>query len=156
MINFQVIALRTEPFASLFSKTTEELRELGAKRMAVTSKPGFPCRISLEDAEIGEEVILLPFVHHDVASPYRASGPIFIRNIKSNREWRTNEVPPVVSTRMLSFRGYDGEGMMLHATVAEGAGFSQTVSAIFESPSIQYIHVHNAKPGCFSCEVRRA
>ena len=72
-------ALPSEPFAPLFDRTDAELRAIGAQRMVVDAKPGYPCRVSLADAEVGETVRLLPFLHHDVGSPCRASGPIFVR-----------------------------------------------------------------------------
>ena len=156
MVNFQIVALPPEPFAGYFTKSSEELERLGAKRVSVTKNPGFPCRISLEDAEVGEEVILLPYAHHDVHSPYRASGPVYIRENRTAKTWAVNEVPPVLPERLLSLRGYDRAGMMLGAVVIEGRDFTQSVAELFENPAIEYIHVHNAKPGCFSCAVRRA
>ena len=41
--------------------------------------PGFPCRVSLQDALPGERVLALSYAHHEVESPYQASGPVFIR-----------------------------------------------------------------------------
>src|SRR5439155_24235316 len=73
--NFRVVALPRETFLPLFELDDEALREQGIRRSVVTESPGTPCRVSLEDALPGERVLLLPFVHHDVASPYRASGP---------------------------------------------------------------------------------
>ena len=77
---FQFIALPSERFVELFGLSDEELQKLGARRVVVDEKPGFPCRISLVDVEVGETVLLVPFVHHDVSTPYRGSGPIYIRN----------------------------------------------------------------------------
>ena len=77
--SFQFIALPSEPFTSLFKLSDGELQSIGARRMVVDNKPGFPCRVSLEDAEVGETVLLLPYTHHETTSPYKASGPIFVR-----------------------------------------------------------------------------
>jgi len=66
---FQITALPIENFSTLLNQTDEELRAIGARRMVADQKPGFPCRASLVDAEPGEEVLLLPFTHHDVSSP---------------------------------------------------------------------------------------
>ena len=73
------VALPSERFASLFDRSDAELQILGIRRTLVDTKPGYPCRVSLMDAEIGESVLLIPYTHHDVSSPYRASGPIFVR-----------------------------------------------------------------------------
>ena len=77
--SFQLVALPSEQFASLFRQSDAELQARGIRRMLVDAKPGYPCRVSLMDAEVGESVLLIPYTHHDVSSPYRASGPIFVR-----------------------------------------------------------------------------
>src|SRR5207244_12139960 len=76
---FRISALPLQLFTSFFAMDDRELAEHGASRCVADQKPGYPCRVSLVDAEPGERVILLPFEHHDVCSPYRASGPIFVR-----------------------------------------------------------------------------
>lgn len=83
--SFQLIALPSDRFAPLFAQSDEELRRVGARRVVVDEKPGYPCRVSLADAEVGETVLAVPFVHHDVASPYRASGPVFTRSLQTGR-----------------------------------------------------------------------
>ena len=55
------------------------LARLSAQRVAATSNPGFPCRVSLEDAEEGETLILLHHVSHDVSTPYRSAYAIYVR-----------------------------------------------------------------------------
>ena len=50
-----------------------------AVRQTATTKPGFPCRVSLEDAEVGEQLILVNYEHQPSASPYRAAHAIFVR-----------------------------------------------------------------------------
>src|SRR5882757_7555167 len=73
-MSFQLSGLPFEPFAALFSLSAAELAELDAQRVVATEKPGYPCRVSLADAEVGEELLLLPFAHMPARSPYRASG----------------------------------------------------------------------------------
>jgi hypothetical protein len=155
MAFFQFSGLPATEFAGLFSKSDQALSVMGIRRMTVTSKPGFPCRVSLDDAEIGEEVLLLPYIHHDVDSPYRASGPIFVRKDTPGAQLAPNEIPAVLLHRLLSLRCYDNAGMMLEAHVLEGKELSQMLSQLFDNQKIEYMHVHNAKPGCYSCSVRR-
>lgn len=154
--DFRVVALARERFAPLFSMSDGELSARGARRVTVDAKPGYPCRISLADAEPGESVILVPFAHHDVESPYRAEGPIFVRETAATAAPAVNEVPAMLRHRLLSVRAYDGTSMMKDATVCEGTALEQTIEKFFSSPDIAYLHVHNARPGCFNCEVRRA
>ena len=71
--------LSAEPFAPLPALSDGELKARGMRRMIADEKPGFPCRVSLQDAEPGERLILLSFEHQPAHSPYRAAGPIFVR-----------------------------------------------------------------------------
>jgi hypothetical protein len=87
--------------------------------MTVDEFPGFPCRVSLQDAEIGEEVILLPYQHHKTNSPYQANGPIFVRKIAKTAILETNEIPKMFNHRLLSLRGFDKNGIMKDASVTE-------------------------------------
>src|SRR5580704_18604757 len=103
---FRYIGLSPEPFASLLPLDDEQLAKRDMRRMTADEKPGFPCRVTLEDAEPGERVLLLPFEHHPAHSPYRASGPIFVREGQT-ATYDGTEPPPVLKSRLLSARAYD-------------------------------------------------
>ena len=154
--SFQLVALPYEQFEPLFKKTDEELLAMGARRMVANSQPGFPCRVSLEDAEIGEVVILLHFTHHDVPTPYRSTGPIFVREHAITAKPAPNEIPVMLQHRLLSVRGYDPDGMLTTAKVIAGRYLDATIRQFFEDETVAYLHVHNATPGCYNCAVRRA
>src|SRR5206468_11556117 len=64
---FRIVGLPLAKFTPLFSLSESELAQKHARRLIVDAKPGFPCRVSLEDAELGERVILVPFVHQPAA-----------------------------------------------------------------------------------------
>jgi len=153
---FRLVGLASEPFAPLFALTEEQLAERGIRRVVADRKPGFPCRISLVDAEIGEQLLLLPYCHQPANSPYQASGPIFIRNGARQRVADPAEVPPYVTERLMSVRAYDERDFIVDAEVCAGADVSQTIQRMFEDAHVRYIHLHNAKRGCFSCRVERA
>jgi len=153
---FQFIALPSEQFVSLFSQSDAELQAKGARRMIVDEKPGFPCRVSLADAEIGVTVLLLPFTHHDVSSPYRASGPIFVRSGARTANPAVGEIPAMFRHRLLSIRAYDAAAMMVGADVVKGIELDDAIRRFFAKESVSYLHIHNAKPGCYNCRVVRA
>jgi Protein of unknown function (DUF1203) len=136
----------------------DELRKWRVVRRVVDQKPGFPCRVSLEDAEIGETVFLLNFEHLTGLSPYRSVGPVFVRESATKTYSRTNEIPEVlrVPNRLLSIRTYDQNDMLVGAEVIEGEVIDQSIQRHFADPDVAYIHVHNARPGCYSCRVDRA
>jgi Protein of unknown function (DUF1203) len=154
--NFRIVGLSLEEFQPLFRLNDDELVEKNARRMVVDAKPGFPCRVSLEDAEIGEQVVLTPFAHHDVDSPYRASGPIFVREKAKEADLSVGEVPELVSTRTMSVRAYDKNSMMIDGTVVPGSEIKAHIEKLFANPNIAYLHLHNAGAGCYSCRVERA
>ncbi len=154
--SFRLTALDSGRYAELFELPDEELAARGAQRMRADAKPGYPCRVSLEDADPGEEVLLLHHLHHDVKSPYRAAGPIFIRAAAVTATPAVGEVPEMLRARPQSIRAYDREAMMVAAEVVSGDEIPRAIERLFSRDDIAYLHLHNAGPGCFNCRVERA
>src|SRR5881409_2168575 len=117
-MTYRITGLDPAPYQQLFGLSNEQLASRGMVRMTVTEKPSFPCRVSLTDRDIGESVLLLNHVSHDVANPYRASHAIFVtEGVETVGEY-VDEVPPVFAPRVLSLRGFDDGGMMVDAALA--------------------------------------
>ena len=154
-VDFRLKSLPYHEFKNLFTLTDSALKKMGATRMLVDKFPGFPCRVSLQDAEPGEEVILLPYQHHKTNSPYQASGPIYVRKVAATAVLNTNEIPVMFNHRLLSLRGYDKNGIMKAAEVIEGNTLKEKLHQLFDNENIAYIHIHNARPGCYNCLVER-
>ena len=154
-MDYVISGLPVQPFQALFGLDDAELRAHGVVRMTVDSNPGFPCRVSLEDARIGESVLLLPWRHLDVDTPYRAGGPIFVRETVRDHARVRNAVPEQQRSRMLSVRAYDAKGWMLDAEVAEGVFLEALIERFFGNACVAYLHVHNARRGCYACRVDR-
>ncbi len=74
-MKFRFQGLSVAPFQPLFVLGDGELAVRGMRRMIADAKPGFPCRVSLEDAEPGERILLVNFEHQPAHSPYRANRP---------------------------------------------------------------------------------
>lgn len=155
-IHFQISGLDPSAFEGLFALGPDELKSRDARRVEVTAKPGFPCRVSLQDAEPGETVILFTHTHHDVDSPYRASGPIYVRQGVPAARLTPDELPAVVAGRKMSLRAYSAKGMMRSAAVCDGEEMADEIRRLFADPKVAYLHAHNALPGCFSCRIDRA
>ena len=154
---FRLSALPSEPFAALFDLPEAELNARGILRQTVTAHPGTPCRVSLVDAAVGETVLLLPYEHQAApGSPYRSGGAIFVRQGARQAEPAINEVPGSVRRRLLSVRAYNATGLMVNADVTEGTALEAVVTHLFADPSVAYLHLHNARPGCYNCRVDRA
>lgn len=154
--DFRVKALDKEQFTEYFNYSDTALSEIGARIIDVESSPGYPCRVSLADAEIGERVLAINFVHHDVKSPYRSSGPVFVRQGAETASLDTNEIPEMLLKRMLSVRVYNANHIMINAQVINGESPEEILHGMFSDEQAEYIHIHNARPGCFNCSVLRA
>jgi Protein of unknown function (DUF1203) len=155
-MSFQLVGVPFETFSPLFLLCDQDLAALDAQRIIATENPGFPCRVSLEDAEIGEELLLLPFEHQPARSPYRASGPIFVRKAARQRSLAPGQLTDYVLLRLLSVRGYDSADLMIDQAICEGKSVEAAILRMFDNLQVTYIHLHNAMRGCFSCRVNRA
>jgi hypothetical protein len=155
-MSFQISALDAREFSHLFHLSEAELASHGVQRHVVTDKPGFPCRISLLDAESGETVLLLNYLHLDTATPYRASHAIFVGENSTPAQLAIDEIPDSIRVRLMSVRAFDVEGMMLDADVVEGTELKPVLQAMFDNESVAFIHLHNAKRGCYAARVERA
>ena len=153
-MTYVVKGLDPKPYAELFGLPDEELAKRGVVRMTVNS-PTFPCRVSLTDRELGESVLLLNHVSHDVANPYRASHAIFVTETDQEAAEYVDEVPPVFKPRVLSLRGFDKDGMMAEAILTQPGEADAGIRKLFANPAIQTIHAHNATRGCFSARIER-
>jgi hypothetical protein len=155
-MSFRISALPTARFKPLFALSDEELATRGAMRRIVDKCPGFPCRVSLVDAQVGEVVLLTNYEHQTASSPYRASHAIFVRENAREARPQVGEVPQVLRSRLLSVRGFDEKGMMIDADVVDGRAIEPSIERLLANGTISYLHLHNAKPGCYAARVDRA
>lgn len=123
--------------------------------MTATKKPGFPCRVSLEDAEIGEEVLLVNHEHLDCDTPFRSRYAIYVRLLAAQSSPAVNEVPQMLRTRALSLRAWTGDGMLAGADLADGTDIERVIAAQFAIPETAFVHIHFAKPGCYAARIDR-
>jgi hypothetical protein len=153
-MSYVVRGLDPTPYKELFDLTEEELAERGAVRMTVSS-PTFPCRVSLIDRDLGETVLLINHVSHDVGNPYRASHAIFVTEGAEQAAEYVDETPPVFEKRILSLRGFDKDGMMADAILTQPGEADAGIRKLFENDNIVSIHAHNATRGCFAALIER-
>jgi hypothetical protein len=131
------------------------LHTLGARRV-IADDPRLPCRVSLEHARLGEELLLLNFEHQPANTPYRATHAIYVRRAAEQAFDAVDTIPEVLRSRLLSIRAFDGEHMMIDAEVCEGTEAVDVFERFFANPATSYLHVHNAKRGCYAARVERA
>jgi hypothetical protein len=154
-MGFQISGLKREQVQELLDLDDDALAALGAKRYVADTTSGFPCRVSLLDADPGERVILLSFQHQPARTPYHGSGPIFVRENAEDASLEPNEVPNSLRTRLLSLRAYDANDMMVDADVVDGHDVENLLQRFLNNVAVSYVHVHFARPGCFACRVDR-
>jgi hypothetical protein len=156
-MSFIVSALPIELFRPLFGLADEALAERGVIRRRVDAHPGFPCRVTLEDAAIGETVLLLNYEHQPADTPFRASHAIYVREQGVQADLQVAEIPSVLRRRPhISLRAFDEAGMMIDATVAPGAELKPAIEAMLQQPDVAYLHAHYAGMGCYAARIDRA
>lgn len=155
-MHFRISGLSPLPFQHLYGLPDAELKQLGVIRYLVDAKPGFPDRITMEDAEPGQTVLLLNHVCQSADTPYHASHAIFIREGATQAYDAIDQVPDSLRIRLLSLRAYDDQGMMLDADVVEGMAVETVIARLFDNPAVRYLHVHNARRGCYAGRIDRA
>lgn len=154
-MSFRVSGLDSDQFAQFFALSDAELGAYGVRREHVTEKPGAPCRVTLDDAEVGEPVLLLSYGHQPANSPYRQQGPIFVRE-QGERFVDVDVIPPALARRALTLRGFDAAHMMIEADLVDGPEAAVLVERFFANPNVAYIHAHYARRGCYAALFERA
>lgn len=156
-MSFVVTGLPAEEFTPLFGRSEADLAALGVIRKVAACKPGYPCRITLEDAEPGETLLLLNHESHKASTPYRSSFAIFVRENASKAATFENELPPVMQGRPIALRIFNIDRMLIGADLGrDGAETKAKIEKIFADHDAAYIHAHNAMHGCFVAEIRRS
>ena len=150
---FRIRGLAADQFAHLFALTDAELAAHGALRRKADGPN--PCRISLTDAAPGDEVILVNYEHHAVASPYRMRFAIYVRPGEETYD-AVDSVPAQLRRRTLAVRGFDANGMMTGWELIEGVFLEEAIERRFADGSARYLHIHFAAPGCYAARVERA
>jgi hypothetical protein len=153
IMHFRIQGLPAEQFVSLFALSDEELAQQGAVRR-IADGPR-PCRVSLTDAKAGDELILVNYEHHAVASPYRMRFAIYVRKDEKTFD-AVDAVPEQLRKRTLAVRGFDADAMMTGWELTEGAELEQVIEKLFAEPRTAYLHVHFAAPGCYAARIERA
>ena len=154
-MSFQISALDVNQFSHLFGQADQSLARQGISRKIVDSKPGVPCRVSLRDVDVGEPALLLNYEHQPMPTPFRSSHAIFIQEWAETKIVDRNDVPDMFRSRLLSVRAFDSSAMMIDADVIEGAHLESLLERMLENRTVDYLHLHNARLGCYVGLVER-
>ena len=155
-MSFQIHALDAADFAHLFDLSDTELKKSRARRVFADEPNCFPCRVSLTDAKVGEELVLVNYAHQKQSSPYDATHAIYVRKGVETARPNVDAVPDVLTRRLLSVRAFGRDHLMHTADVVEGVDLASQLQSYFTDADIEYVHIHNAKQGCFAALAVRA
>ena len=155
-MTYRISGIAPERFERLFGLPDAALAAEGVVRVTADKKPGFPCRITLEDAEPGETLLLLNHEDHDAATPFRSSYAIYVREKAAEAAVLEDELPAVFANRAIALRAFDAEGMLRGASLALAGDADERIRELFDRDEIAYIHAHNAAPGCFAARIERS
>ena len=154
-MTYAIKGLSPDMFDQYRGLDDEALARLSARRVKATSRPGFPCRVSLEDADEGESLILLHYVSHEVSTPYRSAYAIYVREAAVEAGSYRDTLPPVFANRPLAMRAFSFEGMLTTARLALPGQAEAAILELLSDEAIVYIDVHNAAHGCFAARIER-
>ena len=155
-MTYLVRGLDPAPFRQFAAMDDAELVRHSAVRVAVDAKPGYPCRITLEDAEPGEAMILLNHCSREGDTPYGARHAIFVGENALRVGEYFDRTPPVFAGRHLSLRAFDLDGMMVDALLAAPGEADDGLRRLFGNERVLEVDVHNAVRGCFAARALRA
>lgn len=155
-MTYRIAGLEPSNFAHLVGLNDAELARHGAVRVIADTKPSYPCRITLDDAEPGETLLLVNHCSHHGENPYRATHAIFVSETAIEAAVYENEIPPALDRRILSLRAFDRQGMMQDAALAQPGEADAVIRRLLADDKIDHIDAHNATQGCFAARVERA
>lgn len=155
-MSYRITGLEPALFAGLTGLSDEALLAHRARRVIASEKPGFPDRIGVRDAEVGESLILVHFTHQDCDGPYHASHAVYVSEAGGPRYDRIGEVPEVLRLRPISLRAFTVAGDLVDADLAEGDRVEPTIVRLLADDRVAYLHAHFAKPGCYAARIERA
>lgn len=155
-MTYRFESLDPAAFADLIDLADADL----AARQIVVSRVGpgerAPCRLTLENAPVGETVLLLNHTHQPTPSPYGARGPIFIRRAAlGGHPVACETIPPMLVGRSLSVRAYDRAGLIVDGAVVEPGTLTAHLAALFARADVDEVHLHFPGRGCYAAKAVR-
>jgi hypothetical protein len=139
----------------MFEMDEAGLASLNALRVVAEEGGGYPCRVSLRDAEPGEQLILVNHVSQPLASPFRACHAIYVRKDAERLAPLVDAVSDYLDRRTLSLRGFDASGRIAAALLAAPGGADAAIRELLSNGEVAEIHAHSAAYGCFLARIER-
>jgi len=156
-MSYAVSGLPIETFRPLFGLSDEALAEHGVIRRVVDAPTGFPSRVELEDAEVGDTVLLLNYEHQPAETPFRARHAIFVNEKAQATARVVDGLPGALAVRdAVSLRAFREDGMMIDAGFAPKGEVEAGIARFLANPDVAYLHAHTVGWGCYLARIDRA
>jgi hypothetical protein len=155
-MSFRITGLAPEAFRPLFSLGDAALAAKGVERVLIEEPNSAPCRITLQDAQPGETVLLLNFEHQPGDTPYRSRHAIFVREAAGYAFDAVDVVPDALRRRPLSVRAFDASHRMIDADLVDGTAVERVLDPFLARDEIAYVQIHYARRGCYAARAERA
>jgi hypothetical protein len=153
---YVVTGLPIEEFAPLFGRPEAELTARGVIRRVVDDPHAYPSRVDLEDAAVGDTVLLLNYEHQPADTPFRARHAIFVSEKARETRRLVGRLPGALAAReAISLRAFGEDGMMLDAALVRRGEVEAAIGRFFANPAIRYLHAHTASWGCYLARIDR-
>lgn len=155
-MSYRITGLDPAPFRPLYGLSDAALAAHGVQRHVADARPGFPDRIEVRDAEPGERLLLLNYVHQPADTPYRASHAIYVREGAETPFDRVDEIPDALRVRPISLRAFNAAGDMVDADLVAGEQLEGVIHRFLANGEVEYLHAHYARRGCYAARIDRA
>lgn len=115
-----------------------------------------PCRSCLETfRESEEERVYVTYDPFDGISDLPLPGPVFIHT-KPCQEYSAAEFPHQLFSIPILFEGYGDHSRLMLTEPMEEKRLGEQIESILAAPGVNFIHLRNAKAGCFIARIVRA
>lgn len=153
-MTYRIRGLDPAQFTDQFALDDAGLARQRARR-EIAGQGYFPCRVTLEDAQPGEELLLTHYANHAVEGPYRNAFAIYVRAGARAAAEYVDSLPPVLRARPIALRGYTAAGDLHRAALALADDVDAQLRALLADGQVAYIDAHNAMHGCFAARIER-
>lgn len=150
-----VRGLDSARFVALFDAPPATLAANLAEWREVATDSGHPCRVTLEEAQVGERVLLINHTSLDKATPFRTSHAIYVREGARQAAAFEDRLPEMFMQRTLGLRGFSADGYLHDGTLAAPGEAHEAIGSLLAQSEVAYVDIHAAAYGCFLARAER-
>lgn len=122
----------------------------------VADGAGNPCRHCLQMVPEGAGMLILAHRPFPAPQPYAELGPIFLCADPCD-QGGGEALPKILASPEYIVRGYGADDRIVYGTggVVATSAIPARADALFEDPTVAYIHVRSARNNCYQVRIER-